>query len=156
VKNSKQARPAPGDTARWIAEVYDYHLAQLPRGHAPSDRRILEMAKTNASFHKDSSAIYQIAEDVALGLLDLPEVERRRLDASLRETFGFSCIVFLRKSLKLADDILKGKKILKASQYYAVKELVYSGALEQEVCRACELELTSFEERQRMTGPSLG
>lgn len=142
--------PSTGTVKDWIFDVYDFHINRLPKNGEETAVRILETTKINAGFYAKSRKIYAIAEDVAIGILDLPDQERSLLDKSLLEKYDFSFHVFLRKTIELASRIQSGDRITSTRQFQALREIVDPGALGDETAKACKAAMEEFEAGKRL------
>ncbi len=141
--------PSTNATADWISDVYDFHISRLGGVEDDSAKKILQVAKLNASLYSRSKKIYAIAEDVAIGLADLPSSVRDLIEQRLSVKYDFGFRVFLRKSFELAAQVQRGRKIVTVQQYYRLKDLVESGSLVGEALQACQLALDTFEANKR-------
>lgn len=141
--------PSTTATANWISDVYDFHISRLGGAERDSAKKILQVAKLNASLYSRSKRIYSVAEDVATGVADLPGSARDLLEQQLSVKYDFGFRVFLRKAFELAARVQQGGRIVTVQQYYRLKDLVESGSLAGEALRACQLALETFESSKR-------
>lgn len=125
-------------------------LTLLPTPELPAS--FIEQRRATVERHSGTKLLYQIAEDLAEGIGELPLEERETADRSLREKHGFGYKLFTEKKLKRVRTILRKGRISNDDEFREMSAISSDTEVGVELRKLVD-ELLVVYETQRMQAP---
>lgn len=120
-------------------------ITLLPTPELPPS--FTEQRRETVRRHSRTKALYQIVEDLAEGISELPLREREHANQTLKEKYGFGHEIFTEKKLKRLRAIIRKGKISTDDEFRDLSALASDGEIGEELKLLIEKLLFDYESR---------